>query len=309
MSGRLVSGAAVEDPGLGSETGMNLQGVLFGAMLLTLSGAAHAFDAAALDAAAHAEEAALPARLGAAVLDTGTEQLWTYSGDERFPLDSTHKAFACAALLARADRGETSLDRRVVIPAAAIVEHSPITQAHIAPNAMSLSDFCAAAIGVSDNTAANFVLAALGGPEGLTQFFRALGDATSRLDRTETDLNESAPGDPRDTTTPAAAVADLRKILIGDALKPASRERLTQWMEDDRVAGPLLRAALPGGWRIADKTGAGGHGSRGIVAAIWPPGRAAIVVAIYLTETPASLDARNSAIARIGAALVKALGP
>ena len=174
---------------------------------------------------------------------------------------------------------------------------------------MSLADLCAASIVVSDNTAANFVLAALGGPKGVTQFFRALGDSTSRLDRIETDLNESTPGDVRDTTTPAAAVADLDKILLGDALKPASRERLKKWMVEDKVAGPLLRAALPEGWRIADKTGAGGHGSRGIVAAIWPPGRAAIVVAIYLTETPASLDARNAAIARIGAALVKALGP
>jgi beta-lactamase class A len=289
---------------------MNTQGAILGALLLTLSGApALAFDAAALEQAARAEEAALPARVGAAALDTGTGQLWTYRGDERFPLDSTHKAFACAALLARADRSEASLDRRVVIPAPAIVEHSPITQTHVAPDSMSLADLCAASIGVSDNTAANFVLAALGGPKGLTQYFRALGDATSRLDRTETDLNESTPGDTRDTTTPAAAVADLRKILIGDALNPASRERLTQWMADDRVAGPLLRAALPAGWRIADKTGAGGHGSRGIVAAIWPPGRAPVVVAIYLTETPARLDARNAAIARIGAALVKALGP
>lgn len=269
---------------------------------------ARAFDAAELDAAARAEEAALSARIGAALLDTGTDRLWSYRGDERFPLDSTHKAFACAALLARADRGEASLAKRVVIVATDIVEHSPITEAHIAPDSLSLADLCSAAIGVSDNTAANFVLAALGGPEGLTQFFRTLGDPTSRLDRTETDLNESTPGDARDTTTPAAAVGDLSKILIGDALKPASRERLTQWMEDDRVAGPLLRAALPEGWRIADKTGAGGHGSRGIVAAIWPPSRAPVVVAIYLSETTASLDARNAAIARIGAALVKALG-
>jgi beta-lactamase class A len=174
---------------------------------------------------------------------------------------------------------------------------------------MSLADFCAAAIGVSDNTAANYVLAALGGPQGLTQYFRTLGDATSRLDRTETDLNENLPGDPRDTTTPDAAVADLRKILLGDVLQPASRERLTQWMVEDKVAGPLLRAALPEGWRIADKTGAGERGSRGIVAVIWPPGRGAIVVAIYLSEAPTSMDARNAAIAHIGAALVKALGP
>jgi len=277
--------------------------------LIALASPAYAFDEARLTAAARAEEAALSARLGAAVLDTATGQLWRYHADQRFPLDSTHKAFSCAALLAKVDNGEASLNRRVVFVATDIEPHSPITQDKIAPASMSLSELCAAALDVSDNTAANLVIAALGGPGGVTAFLRTLGDQTSRLDRTETELNEAAPGDPRDTTTPAAAVADLDKILLGDALKPASRQRLMQWMIGDRVAGSLLRAALPEDWRIADKTGAGGHGSRGIVAVLWPPNRAPLVTAIYLTDTAASIQARDAAIARLGAALVQAIAP
>jgi len=277
--------------------------------LLALASPAYAFDEARLTAAARAEETALSARLGAAVLDTATGQFWRYHADERFPMDSTHKAFSCAALLAKVDKGEASLDRRVVILATDIEPYSPITENKIAPDAMSLSELCGAALGVSDNTAANFILAALGGPGGVTAFFRALGDETSRLDRTETDLNEAEPGDVRDTTTPAAAVADLNKILLGSALKPVSRERLKHWMINDRVAGPLLRAALPEDWRIADKTGAGGHGSRGVVAVIWPPNRAPLVAAIYLADTSASIEARNAAIKNIGAALVKEITP
>ena len=274
--------------------------------LLALATPAYAFDEAKLTAAAQAEEIALSARVGAAVLDTATGQSWGYHAVQRFPMDSTHKAFSCAALLAKVDKGEASLDRRVTFVATDIEPYSPITENRIAPDSMSLSELCAASLGVSDNTAANFVLAADGGPGGVTAFLRTLGDQTSRLDRTEPDLNEAAPGDPRDTTTPAAAMADLDKILLATVLKPKSRERLTQWMIADRVAAPLLRAALPEDWRIADKTGNGGHGSRGIVAVMWPPDRAPLVAAIYLTDTKASLDARNAAIARIGAALVKA---
>jgi beta-lactamase class A len=277
--------------------------------LLALASPAYAFDAARLTAAARAEETALSARLGAAVLDTATGQLWRYHADERFPLVSTHKAFTCAALLAKVDKGEAWLDRRVVILATDIEPYSPVTQDRIAPDAMSLSELCAATLSVSDNTAANFVVAAVGGPDGVTAFFRTLGDQTSRLDRTEIDLNEATPGDVRDTTTPAAAVADLDKILLGGALKPVSRERLTHWMMDDRVAGPLLRAALPEDWRIADRSGAGGHGARGIVAVLWPPDRAPLVAAIYLTDTAASIQARNAAIAHIGAALVREISP
>jgi beta-lactamase class A len=267
---------------------------------------AQGLDAGGLETAVRAEEAKLSARVGAAVLDTKSNAVWSYRGDERFPLDSTHKAFACAALLAKADRGETSLQKRVIMVAADLVPHSPITEKRIAPDTIALSELCAAAITVSDNTAANAVLSEIGGPATLTYFFRSLGDEVSRLDRNEPDLNESAPGDPRDTTTPAAAVSNLDKLLLGNALKPDAREQLKQWMIDDAVAGPLLRAAVPGDWRIADKTGAGEHGSRGIVAVLWPPDRAPIVAAVYIRDSAASLDARNAAIARIGAAIIKA---
>jgi beta-lactamase class A len=277
-------------------------------LVLALATPAHALDAARLDAAMRAEEAAPPVRVGAAVIDAGDGAVWSYRGDERFPLMSTHKSFACAALLARVERGEASLETRVDVGAGELVANSPVTSKHVGPGSMALADLCAAAIDFSDNTAANYVLGAIGGPAGLTQYFRALGDATSRLDRTETALNENLPGDERDTTTPSAAAADLRKLLLGDALKPASRERLTQWMIEDKVSGPLLRAALPAGWRIADKTGAGERGSRGIVAVIWPPSRAPVVAAIYLSGGPSGLDARDAAIRRIGTALVEALG-
>ena len=274
--------------------------------LLTLATPAQAFDEARLRDAVQAEEKALSARVGMAVR-TGAKLVFAYRGDERFALVSTHKAFSCAALLAKAELGETSLQRRVVVVVTDLAPYSPITENKIAPASMSLAEHCAASIGYSDNTAANVVLNAIGGPQAVTDYFRLLGDATSRLDRTETDLNEAAPDDPRDTTTPAAAAADLDKLLLGDALKPASRERLKEWMRDDKVAGPLLRASLPDEWRIADKSGAGGNGARAIVAALWPPGRAPFVVSIYIADTPAALDARNAAIARLGVALRKAL--
>jgi beta-lactamase class A len=274
--------------------------------LLALATPAQAFDEARMRAAVQEEEKTLSARVGVAVR-SGGGLVFAYKGDERFPILSTHKVFSCAALLARVERGEASLDRRIVILSTDLVPNSPITQNKIAPASMSLAEYCAAAIDYSDNTAANVVLAALGGPQGLTDYFRSLGDTVSRLDRTETDLNEALPGDPRDTTTPAAAAADVDALLLGDALKPMSRERLKQWMREDKVAGPLLRSALPDDWQIADKTGAGARGARGIVGALWPPNRPPVVVTIYLTETPASLDARNAAIARLGVAFKQAL--
>lgn len=251
-------------------------------------------------------EARLGGRLGVAILDTGTGQQWLHRENERFPLNSTFKAYACAGLLARVDAKEETLQRKVSFQKSDLVTYSPVTEKHVGVG-MTLSELCGAAMAMSDNTAANMVLKALGGPESFTAFMRSIGDGKTRLDRRETDLNEAKPGDPRDTTTPAAALKSLQKLVLGKGLSEKSRSQLERWMIGNEVGGPLLRASLPEDWQIGDRTGAGGHGSRSVVAIIWPPNRKPVVVAIYLTETEASMEERNRAIAEIGSVLVKIL--
>jgi beta-lactamase class A len=246
----------------------------------------------------------LGARIGFSVRDEKTGRELSYRGDERFALTSTFKAFACAGMLLRVDAGQDKLERRIAFRRSALVSYSPVTERHADGQGLTLGELCAATLRTSDNTAANLVLDAIGGPAGLTAFMRKLGDPRTRIDRREPGLNEAAPGDPRDTTTPSAATASLSRLLLGDALRAPSRAILTGWMQDNAVAGPLLRKALPSGWRIADRTGAGGFGARAIIATVWPSRGSPQVVAIYLAETTASMDQRNDAIARIGVALV-----
>lgn len=182
--------------------------------------------------------------------------------------------------------------------------YSPVTEKYAGRQAMTLANLCEAALTMSDNTAANLVLQALGGPEKVTSFVRGLGDDVTRLDHWETELNEAVPGDNRDTTTPNAMVKNLRRLLLGDALSEKSRNQLYDWLKRNQVADGLFRAAVPEGWMVADRTGAGGFGSRSITAVIWPPERQPIVVALYLTQTEASFSERNEAIGEIGEAIV-----
>lgn len=252
-------------------------------------------------------ETRLGGRLGAAILDTQTGRRWSQRSGERFALTSTFKAFACAGVLARVDAGEEDLGRVITVKKSDLVTYSPVTEKHIGGGGMTLAALCRAAMTMSDNTAANMVLESLGGPEGFTAFMRAIGDTETRLDRWETALNEARPGDPRDTTTPAAAAESLHRLVLGDVLSESARRQLEEWLVGNKVGGPLLRAGLPQGWRIGDRTGAGGHGSRAIVAVIRPPGRKPVVAALYLTETGATMDERNAAIAEIGRALADTL--
>jgi beta-lactamase class A len=179
------------------------------------------------------------------------------------------------------------------------VAYSPVTEHHAGGKGLTLQELCHAAITKSDNTAGNLLLAQIGGPRGLTAFARSLGDQHTRLDRIETGLNKGVPGDPRDTTTPRAMAGDLNQLVLGEALSPASRKQLGDWLLANTTGDARLRAGLPADWRVGDKTGTGDYGVTNDVAVVWPPGGEPLVITAYFAESKASN--RNHVIAQVGA--------
>lgn len=244
-----------------------------------------------------AGEPASGGRLGVAVLRDG--RMEGHRLDERFAMCSTFKWLAAAHVLHRVDLGLERLDRRVEYGPEVLLPHSPLTAPHAGRGGMTIGQLCEATVGVSDNAAGNLVLSSFGGPQGLTAFVRGLGDNVTRLDRYELKLNEAEPGDPRDTTTPRAMAQLLHACLVGDALSPRSREQLVKWMEAVRTNTQRLRADLPAGWRMGSKTGTGDRGTTNDVGIFWPPGQPPVIVAVYLTNTTAPVEARNAAIAQV----------
>ncbi|MDB5375038.1 MAG: class beta-lactamase [Belnapia sp.] len=286
--------------------------MMVGLGMLAASGARAApGPLAGLPAALARIEAASGGRLGVAVLDTATGTATGHRAAERFPLTSTFKLLATAAVLARVDAGQDRLDRRIRFAASEVVVYSPATEAHAGGPGLTLAALCEAAMVLSDNTAGNLLLGSIGGPAGIGAYARTLGDAETRLDRIEPLLNEAAPGDPRDTTTPAAMLGNLRALLLGDALAPASRERLLGWLVGNRTGDAKLRAGLPEGWRAGEKTGGGSNGTSNDVGILWPPsgrgmGQAPVLVAAYLTATPAAPAQRDATLAAVARAIAAA---
>lgn len=272
---------------------------------LTLASLGATAQAGGSDEAFKRIEAASGGRLGVCILDLATGRRLAHRADERFPMCSTFKFLAAAFVLQRSDSGLEELTRAVAIPAKAdLVPYSPAT----GPNAgktMTMAQLCNAAVTLSDNTAANLMLASFGGPAGLTEFTRALGDRFTQLDRNEPLLNEATPGDARDTTTPAAMLGLMKKLLVNETLKPASREQLTAWMLANTTGAKQIRAGLPDGWRVGDKTGSGGNGTGNDIAIVWPPGKdsAPILVTAYLTGTSGPVEQRHATLAAVGALL------
>jgi beta-lactamase class A len=253
-------------------------------------------------------EAEVGGRLGVAVLDTGSGAELRYRADERFPMCSTFKFLAAAAVLAEADAGRLRLEERVRLKAGDLVSHSPVTKGRVSGDGMTLAELGEAAVTRSDNTAANLLLGKVGGPAGLTAFARSIGDPMTRLDRIEPAMNKVVTGDPRDTTTPAAMLGNLRVLVLGDRLSPASRERLTAWLLGNKTGALRVRAGVPGDWRVGDKTGSCAEGSTNDIAVAWPPGRPPLIISTYLTETSAPLERRSAALAAVARAVASAYG-
>jgi beta-lactamase class A len=281
-----------------------------GAAMLALGGTARAEDGmGSLPAAFARIEERVGGRLGVAVLDTGSGRVVGHRVEERFPMASTFKAPLAGAVLARADAGQERLDRRIRVTREDLVTHSPVTEKAVGGEGMTLEALCEATMTISDNAAANLLLGAIGGPAALTAFFRGIGDPVSRLDRYELALNEARPGDPRDTTSPAAMAGTLHALALGNALSPASRERMQRWLRGNMTGGARLRAGLPPGWEIGDRTGTGANGTSNVIGVLWPPrGAAPLVVTAYLTASPAAPAARDAALAEVGSRIGGAFG-
>lgn len=234
-------------------------------------------DDAAVDALVALEDE-FAARLGVYAVDTGTGEIVEHRADERFAFASTHKMLSSAAVLQATEPSD--LAEVIRYEAADVVGFSPVTEP-AAGTGLTLQQIIEAAITLSDNTAANLLFEQVGGPDGLEAAVRGFGDDTTSFDRIEPDLSDWVPGETRDTTTPRAMAANVRGLLLGDLLAEDDRTLLHDTMRANTTGDELIRAGVPGGWVVADKTGSATHGGRNDIAVLEPPGAAPIVLAVY----------------------------
>ena len=258
----------------------------------------------------HSEEAQLaaleskhPGRICVSILDMASGRRIEHRAGERILMCSTFKALAASLVLARVDKGEEKLDRRIRYTKSDLIGGSPATKAHVGDGGMTVAELCAAAVTLSDNTAANLLLASFGGPEAITAFCRSLGDETTRLDRIEPQLNyHDTPEDLRDTTTAAAMLENLRRLLFTDVLSAASRSQLAAWLITTKTGDARLRAGVAKDWLVGDKTGTSDDkaGNANDIAVLWPANRAPIIVTAYCEIPEIAAGERNAIVAEIG---------
>jgi beta-lactamase class A len=238
-------------------------------------------------------------------VNTGTGRAVAYRADERFAYASTFKAFAAALVLE--DTTPAQLDEPVPVAAADLLANSPVTETRVGTT-MTWRELCDAAVRYSDNTAGNLLLRRLGGPAGLDAALADLGDDVTSVDRYEPDLSSAVPGDPRDTSTPRAMAGNLRQLAVGDTLAGDDRSLFVDLLRNNTTGDTVIRAGVPQGWVVGDKTGTASYGGRNDIAVLWPPERDPIVVAVMTSRDRLGADQVDALIADAARVVVGALG-
>jgi beta-lactamase class A len=240
-------------------------------------------------------ESKFGARLGVYALDTGTGKEIAYREDERFAYASTFKALAAGTILRQAS--DDDLNKVIKYTKDDLVTYSPITEQHV-DTGMTLREIGDAALRYSDNTAGNLLLKELNGPEGFEKAMREIGDTVIMPERYETELNEAVPGDTRDTSTPKALVQSLKVLAVDDSMPADKQELLINWMKENTTGDELIRAGVPEGWEVGDKTGAASYGTRNDLAIVWPPDREPIIIAVLSSRDTQDAEYDNELIAQ-----------
>ncbi|ORA22615.1 class A beta-lactamase [Mycobacterium aquaticum] len=289
-------------------TGLSRRNVLIGSLAVAAVAGigAPVASAAPLDDQIAGLEKRNNALIGVFAANLDSDRTVAHRADETFAVCSTFKGYAAGRVLQQVDRGQLALDTRIFIDPNAIVANSPVTEERTGAD-MTIGELCQAAVQHSDNTAGNLLLKMIDGPPGITAFARSIGDNRTRLDRWETALNSAIPGDPRDTSTPAALGAGYRAMLTADVLSPPQRQQLEDWMRGNETSS--LRAGLPAGWTSADKTGSGDYGSTNDVGIAYGPDGQRLLLAMMTrsrADDPKAVNLRPL-IGELTALLVPAL--
>lgn len=243
-------------------------------------------------------------KIGISAINTGNNQRIQFRAEERFPMGCTSKVIGVAAILKASMTNSQLLQERITFTKKDLTNWTPITEKHLV-DGMTIAELSAAAISYSDNTAMNLLAKKLGGPKGLNSFARSIGDNNFKLDHMWPEEANVSPATTDDSTTPAAMERSLQKLTLGDVLAIPQREKLLTWMKANVLGQGRIRAGVPKGWIVGDKTGTGFHyGTTNDIAIIWPPKCSPIILAIYYSHNKKAAPKREDILASATSLLI-----
>lgn len=243
---------------------------------------------------------------GAAVVHVETGRAAEAGGTRPLALYSVFKLPLAVAVLKDVEEGRLTLEQKVRVEPA---DASPGVKANAElwsrTVERSVGEMLELSLVRSDNTSSDQLLKLVGGPSVVTSRMRALGLEGVDVRSSLKDLISK--GGAQNTGT----AADLARLLVmlqkGVALSQTQTALLLELMSRAQTGERRLRAGVPAGTPVAEKTGTGPPGtSTNDVGLVTLPDRTHLAVAVLVSGSKLSLEEQEKLIAEVARAAYEA---
>jgi beta-lactamase class A len=241
------------------------------------------------------------------VIHETNEVVASLNTDSRFPMQSVYKLPISMAVMKQVTEGRINLDQSVQITKqdyGGLAGHSPIRDRYPNGTELTVNELIRFALSESDGTASDVLMRLAGGPQAIQSFLDGLGIKDMIVLDTEKALIDDTSLQYRNYSTPKAAVEVLRALQEKRGVSASSQELLLQYMVQSTPGPRRLKGLLPPGTITAHKTGTS-LTEKGITAAtndigiITLPNGRHLIIAVFVSDSPADLVTRESVIARL----------
>jgi beta-lactamase class A len=247
--------------------------------------------------------------VAAEILETG--QTVSLKSSERFPMQSVYKLPIAMAFMKQIDDGKFILEQKIRVEKSDFVRPgmaSPIRDRNPNGTELTAQEILKFTVSESDGTGSDVLFKLLGGGQAMSTYLTEIGVTELAALNSEKEIGSDWETQYRNYSTPAAAVELLRALHLRKGLSESSQKLVLQLMFETTTGPKRLKGLLPPGTIVAHRTGTSGS-RNGITAAtndigiIDLPNGNHLLIAVFVSDSPADLNLREETIAKIAKAV------
>jgi beta-lactamase class A len=245
----------------------------------------------------------------ARVLETSEEA--GLNASEHFPMQSVYKLPIAMAILRRVDTGELKLDQMVEVKKSDFVregQQSPVRDKNPNGTRLTIAELLRYTVSESDGTTSDVLLNLVGGGAGVMKFLREIQVSDINVVNSEKEIGRDWQTQYENWATPRGALDLLAALHSQGGLSADSQKLVLKLMRESVPGAKRLKGQLPAGTIVAHKTGTGGTRNRvtsatNDIGIITLPDGQHLALAVFVSDSTASLATREAVIANIAKAL------
>jgi len=252
--------------------------------------------------------------VGVSIIGNNGKDSVSLNGDWRFPMQSVFKFHIALAVLSEVDKGNLSLDQKIVISKDDLLPEdfwSPLRDENPNGGSFTIEKLIQYSVSQSDNIACDVLISLIGTPKKVEEYFKKNNIQDIQITFNEEDMQAKWENMFQNWTTPKAASETLKKFYENknNLLSKSSYDFFWKTNKETTTGANRIKGQLPEGTIVAHKTGwSGTNKETGITAAVnnigivFLPNGEYFIISVFVTESKENFETNEKIISDIAKA-------